>query len=178
MIFLFVRGGGPRREQITLGSGCRVTRSPHRHMRCVRIILNDQIDLISFRRKLSTNTFISLLQLRMKEEQACIVLCKKNHKKSEIAMFKQMIDQEYRVHWLLDNLPVAVRNDELGYVSRGYPVGFVAATPKSQKPLHYLFNHVRIIVRYSEEEAEFSGARIVGFEVVPFSIKVTSQCKF
>lgn len=108
----------------------------------------------------------------MKQEEACIVLCKKQHKKSEIAMFKQMIDQEYRVHWLLDNLPVAVRNDELGYVSRGYPVGFVASTPKSQKPLHYLFNHVRIIVRYSEEEAEFSGARIVGFEVVPFSIKV------
>jgi transmembrane 9 superfamily member 2/4 len=147
-------------------------------MRCVRTIFDDQIDLLSFKRKLSTNTSIAMLQLRMKEEQACIVLCKKNHKKSEIAMFKQMIDQEYRVHWLLDNLPVAVRNDELGYVSRGYPVGFVAATPKSQKPLHYLFNHVRIIVRYSEEEAEFSGARIVGFEVVPFSIKVTSQCKF
>ena len=108
----------------------------------------------------------------MKQDEACIVLCKKQHKKSEINMFKQMIDQEYRVHWLLDNLPVAVRNDELGYVSRGYPVGFVALTPKSKKPLHYLFNHVRIIVRYSEEEAEFSGARIVGFEVVPFSIKV------
>ena len=108
----------------------------------------------------------------MKRDEACVALCRKQHKKSEIAMFKQMIDQEYRVHWLLDNLPVAVRNDELGYVSRGYPVGFVASTPKNKKPLHYLFNHVRIIVRYSEEEAEFSGARIVGFEVVPFSIKV------
>ena len=113
------------------------------------------------------------VQLRMKQDEACIVLCKKQHKKSEISMFKQMIDQEYRVHWLLDNLPVAVRNDELGYVSRGYPVGFVASTPKSKRPLHYLFNHVRIIVRYSEEDAEFTGARIVGFEVVPFSIKVS-----
>jgi transmembrane 9 superfamily protein 2/4 len=105
------------------------------------------------------------------------VLCRKTHKKSEIAMFKTMIDQEYRVHWLLDNLPVAVRNDELGYVSRGYPVGFVASTPKSvgKRPQHYLFNHVRIIVRYSEEEEEFTGARIVGFEVVPFSIKVIND---
>jgi transmembrane 9 superfamily protein 2/4 len=85
-----------------------------------------------------------------------------------------MIDQEYRVHWLLDNLPVAVRNDELGYVSRGYPVGFVASTPKKKTPMHYLFNHVRIIVRYHEDDQEFSGSRIVGFEVVPFSIKVTS----
>lgn len=108
----------------------------------------------------------------MKQDEACVVLCKKNHKKSEIETFKAMIDQEYRVHWLLDNLPVAVRNDELGYVSRGYPVGFVTTTTKSKKPQHYLFNHVRIIVRYSEEEEEFSGSRIVGFEVIPFSIKV------
>jgi transmembrane 9 superfamily protein 2/4 len=89
-----------------------------------------------------------------------------------MSLFKQMIDQEYRVHWLLDNLPVAVRNEELGYVSRGYPIGFLAATPKSTKPQHYLFNHVRIIVRFNEDENEFAGTRIVGFEVVPFSIKV------
>jgi hypothetical protein len=30
-------------------------------------------------------------------------------------MFKSMIDEEYRVHWLLDNLPVAVRNGERFY---------------------------------------------------------------
>ena len=84
-------------------------------------------------------------------------------------MFKSMIDQEYRVHWLLDSLPVAVRNDELGYVTRGYPVGFVnsaASTGESssskKKHQHYLFNHVRIVVRYSEEPSEFDGARIVG----------------
>ncbi len=114
----------------------------------------------------------------MKQDEACVVLCRKNHKKSEIEMFKQMIDQEFRVHWLLDSLPVAVRNDELGYVSRGYPVGFVAATPKKKKPQHYLFNHVRIIVRYHENEAEFAGTRVVGFEVVPFSIKVSNASFF
>jgi transmembrane 9 superfamily protein 2/4 len=111
----------------------------------------------------------------MKQDEACVVLCRKQHKKADIARFKTMIDQEYRVHWLLDNLPVAVRNDELGYVSRGYPVGFVASTPKKKTPQHYLFNHVRIIARYHEEEGEFTGARIVGFEVVPFSIKVRSE---
>lgn len=109
--------------------------------------------------------------MKLKQDEACVVLCRKNHKKSEIEMFKSMIDQEFRVHWLLDNLPVAVRNDELGYVSRGYPVGFVAATPKKKKPQHYLFNHVRILIRYNEDEAHFAGTRIVGFEVVPFSIK-------
>ena len=101
-----------------------------------------------------------------------MILCQKIHQKTDIEMFKNMIDQEYRVHWLLDNLPVAVRNDELGYVSRGYPVGFMATTPKTSKPQHYLFNHVRIIVRYSEDPESFEGTRIVGFEVIPFSIKV------
>lgn len=54
----------------------------------------------------------------MKQDEACVVLCRKVHKKSELRMFRDMIDQEYRVHWLLDNLPVAVRNEELGYVTR------------------------------------------------------------
>ena len=109
----------------------------------------------------------------MKKDESCVVLCQKIHQKADVEMFKHMIDQEYRVHWLLDNLPVAVRNDELGYVSRGYPVGFMATTPKTKNPQHYLFNHVRIVVRYNEVPEAFEGTRIVGFEVVPFSIKVS-----
>lgn len=114
----------------------------------------------------------------MKQEEACVVLCRKSYNKHDIHKFKEMIDNEYRVHWLLDNLPVAVRNDELDFVTRGYPIGFVASTPKRQKPWHYLFNHVRIIIRYNEDETEFGGARIVGFEVIPFSIKVFFQFCF
>lgn len=109
----------------------------------------------------------------MKQDESCVVLCRQTYKAPHVRVFKRMIDQEYRVHWLLDNLPVAVRNEELGYVSRGYPIGFVATTPASKKPKHYLFNHVRIIVRYTEDENEYVGSRIVGFEVVPFSIKVS-----
>lgn len=111
----------------------------------------------------------------MKQDEACVILCRKVYNKNDMSKFKNMIDQEYRVHWLLDNLPVAVRNDELGYVSRGYPVGFVSNGAKSQKLEHYIYNHVRIIVRYSEEPEEFVGARIVGFEVVPFSLKVSEH---
>lgn len=106
----------------------------------------------------------------MKKSEVCAILCRKDHKKTDMVMFQQMIDQEYRVHWLLDGLPVAVRNDELGYVTRGYPVGFIVES--GSKPRHYLYNHVRIIVRYNEKPEEFEGSRIVGFEVVPFSIKV------
>jgi len=111
-------------------------------------------------------------ELKMKTDESCVILCKKSFNKNHVSMFKEMIDNEYRVHWLLDNLPVAVRNDELGFVTRGYPIGFKSTVPnKPTKTWHYLFNHVRIIVRYNENPDEFEGARIVGFEVVPFSIK-------
>ena len=80
------------------------------------------------------------------------------HKKSEMDMFRHMIDQEYRVHWLLDGLPVAVRSEDGDFVTRGYPVGFVASIATSKRTQHYLFNHVRIVVKW--------------FEVIPFSIKV------
>jgi transmembrane 9 superfamily member 2/4 len=110
----------------------------------------------------------------MKQDEACVVLCRKDYKKGDMGMFQQMIEQEYRVHWLLDGLPVAVRNDELGFVTRGYPVGFTAQSGSKER--HYLYNHVRIIVRYSEKPEEFEGSRIVGFEVIPFSIKVSLPC--
>lgn len=109
----------------------------------------------------------------MKNDVACAILCKKKYSNHDIRKFKHMIQEEYRVHWMLDNLPVAVRNEEADFVVRGFPLGFFAAAGKESRPLHYLYNHVRIIVRYTESETgEYSGSRIVGFEVVPFSIKV------
>mmetsp|Transcript_2375 Transcript_2375/g.5035 ORF Transcript_2375/g.5035 Transcript_2375/m.5035 type:complete len:639 (-) Transcript_2375:247-2163(-) len=114
---------------------------------------------------------VSPYELRMKKDEQCVVLCAKVHKKSEIDMFQHMINREYRVHWLLDALPVAVRNDELGFVSRGYPVGFMGTVSGRKAPVHFLFNHVRIIVRFNENPEQFEGTRIVGFEVVPLSVK-------
>jgi transmembrane 9 superfamily protein 2/4 len=108
-------------------------------------------------------------ELSMKKDERCAVLCRRSYKKSDMAMFRRMIDEEYRVHWLLDSLPVAVRNDELGFVSRGYPIGF--SEKKGKHSRHYLYNHVSIIIRYNENPEAFEGARIVGFEVVPYSIK-------
>ena len=107
----------------------------------------------------------------MKQDEGCIVLCRKEHKKSEMDIFRHMIDQDYRVHWMMDGLPVVVRSEDGAYVTRGYPIGFIASMPSSKKVQHYLFNHVRIIVRYHEVE-DSQDLRIVGFEVLPFSIKV------
>jgi hypothetical protein len=39
--------------------------------------------------------------------------------------------------------------------------------------VHCLYNHVKLLVSYNEDPALFKGSRIVGFEVVPFSVKHT-----
>lgn len=116
-------------------------------------------------------TTASPYQLLMKQDETCAILCKKKHEKKDMKLFRNMIDEEYRIHWLVDNLPVAVRNEELGFVTRGFPVGFIATVPSKKDAQHFLFNHVRIIVKYSEIPEEFDGQRIVGFEVIPYSIK-------
>lgn len=45
------------------------------------------------------------------------------------------------------------------------------ANPPKQPNVHCLYNHVRIVIKYNEDPAHFKGSRIVGFEVVPFSVK-------
>lgn len=92
-------------------------------------------------------------------------------------VFRHMIDNDYRVHWMMDGLPVVVRSEDGAYVTRGYPIGFSAAVSPQSKSQHYLFNHVRIIVRYNEVEDSGDVTRIVGFEVIPFSIKVGAILK-
>jgi len=115
-------------------------------------------------------------EIGIKEDSSCKILCRKVNKKHDIHLLNEVIDQEYRIHWMLDGLPVGVRS-ESNVVYRGYPVGFTVDNPPSADPKHakrlqkYIYNHVKIIVRYSEKPEEFKGVRVVGFEVVPISIK-------
>mmetsp|Transcript_71713 Transcript_71713/g.202813 ORF Transcript_71713/g.202813 Transcript_71713/m.202813 type:complete len:492 (-) Transcript_71713:384-1859(-) len=113
----------------------------------------------------------SLYEIEMKVPDACKILCRKNHNKAEMRLFRSVIDDEYRIDWIVDNLPGAMRNEEYDYVTRGFPVGFVAPPAfEGGHRMHYLYNHVRIILKYHEDFTQFKGARIVGFEIVPFSI--------
>ena len=52
------------------------------------------------------------------------------------------------------------------YVTRGFPVGFVAPPAfEGGRQMHFLYNHVRIVLKYHEDFEAFKGARIVGFQV-------------
>ena len=61
---------------------------------------------------------------------------------------------------------------QLDYVIRGFPLGFVAPSSLTGElnDEYFLYNHLRITVLYHSDPSLFSGLRIVGFEVVPFSV--------
>eukprot|EP00742_Colponemidia_sp_Colp-10_P000929 GILJ01001007.1.p1 GENE.GILJ01001007.1~~GILJ01001007.1.p1 ORF type:complete len:642 (+),score=115.94 GILJ01001007.1:20-1945(+) len=116
-------------------------------------------------------------QVLMGLPSACNVLCKKTLDDGDANKFRELIDDEYRVNWLLDYLPAATRvhdeahpNNIITYYERGFLVGF----KKNDK--YYLNNHVKLIVKYHWNEqdpqaTEKRTARIVGFEVEPFSVQ-------
>lgn len=51
--------------------------------------------------------------------------------------------------------------------SRGFPVGGQEVDTGN----YFVYNHVRITIYYHEEPEQYEGARIVGFEVFPLSLK-------
>jgi len=123
----------------------------------------------------------SQYKLEMKVPQACEIVCKKQLTKQQARLFSHAIDQEYRVHWIVDNLPAStvVVNEaapEEPYFTRGFPVGFKARDYETGKEMHFLYNHIRIIISFNEDhnpdaaKRKFQGSRIVGFRVEPFSI--------
>lgn len=110
----------------------------------------------------------------------------------DVKILKQRIDDLYQVNVILDNLP-AMRYTEQNGISikwTGFPVGFVSEQDKE----HYIINHLKFKVLVHEyEDAGFnsligtgddgtiipeqdnskkkSGFEVVGFEVVPCSVK-------
>ncbi|KAJ1618009.1 hypothetical protein T492DRAFT_892772 [Pavlovales sp. CCMP2436] len=119
----------------------------------------------------------SMYELRMGVDETCKLLCRKAD------IFALRVAEEYRVHWILDNLPAATKfvddsvpGDPVTVYDVGFPMGFKGAAeiPNTQEQglqgVAYLNNHVAITVKF-HKDASFEGARIVGFEVEPSSVK-------
>ena len=85
--------------------------------------------------------------------------------KKDVTDFKKAITNQYHNNWIVDNLPAASIVDSEQFVVTnyiGFPVGYI------NNKIHYLYNHVNIILEYSAVE---DGSRIVGFYVEPLSIR-------
>jgi len=124
----------------------------------------------------------SLYKLEMKVPEVCERICQKELTDEEAKQFSKAIDEEYRVHWIVDNLPAMTVLSGPSfdptdvYYQRGYPLGFTEEDELGEVQ-HFLNNHVRIIIKYNEDlgdeqgKKKFEGSRIVGFIVEPYSVQ-------
>jgi len=124
----------------------------------------------------------SPFNIAMNVEESCKVLCRMVYSKEEMKLFADKINEDYRVNWIVDNLPAATRVVEpataespsriITIYERGFPLGFrgSADIPGTLENVAYVYNHHRLVLKYHTDPA-FEGARIVGFEVEPFSVK-------
>jgi len=97
----------------------------------------------------------SVYKIETKEPVSCAVACAVHLKKSGRDSFVHAINEDYRVHFLVDNLPVGFSGEDVyrnPTFHRGFPVGFV------QGGRHYLYNHVKIILKYNDDDVNKAAA--------------------
>eukprot|EP00929_Paragymnodinium_shiwhaense_P088812 TRINITY_DN4911_c0_g1_i1.p1 TRINITY_DN4911_c0_g1~~TRINITY_DN4911_c0_g1_i1.p1 ORF type:complete len:626 (-),score=129.89 TRINITY_DN4911_c0_g1_i1:460-2337(-) len=110
----------------------------------------------------------SMYDIKMNVNASCAYLCQRYLGDEEKKEFKRMIDNEYQVNWLVDNLPAAMRyyrrRDNSYSYTNGFPVGM------KRNGRYFVHNHIRIGLQYHQDPDEFDGFRVVGFEVYPQSL--------
>ncbi|XP_012452588.1 transmembrane 9 superfamily member 10 isoform X1 [Gossypium raimondii] len=114
-------------------------------------------------------------EFKMRKPQMCNIVCRKVLDKKTAKAFKEKIDDEYRVNMILDNLPLVVPvrrfDQENGVVyQHGFHVGLKGRYAGSKEEKQFINNHLTFTVKY-HKDPHADSARIVGFEVKPFSVK-------
>ncbi|TYI77004.1 hypothetical protein E1A91_D06G115900v1 [Gossypium mustelinum] len=114
-------------------------------------------------------------EFKMRKPRMCNIVCRKVLDKKTAKAFKEKIDDEYRVNMILDNLPLVVPvrrfDQENGVVyQHGFHVGLKGRYAGSKEEKQFINNHLTFTVKY-HKDPHADSARIVGFEVKPFSVK-------
>jgi transmembrane 9 superfamily protein 2/4 len=98
--------------------------------------------------------------------KSCDTLCTQKLSAEQKDKFRSMIEDEYLVNWIVDQLPAATRykrpDGEYMYTD-GFLVGLL------QNGRYYVHNHVTLDLQFHANPDLYVGYRIVGFEVEPRS---------
>ncbi|XP_010906873.1 transmembrane 9 superfamily member 9 [Elaeis guineensis] len=111
----------------------------------------------------------------MREPQMCQIVCKITLSDKEAKDLKEKIKDEYRINMILDNLPLVVPIKRLDQDSptlyqHGFHVGVKVLPTGGKDEKYFIHNHLSFVVKY-HQDVQVDLARIVGFEVKPFSVK-------
>eukprot|EP01103_Thecamoeba_quadrilineata_P002694 TRINITY_DN125_c0_g2_i1.p1 TRINITY_DN125_c0_g2~~TRINITY_DN125_c0_g2_i1.p1 ORF type:complete len:634 (+),score=100.62 TRINITY_DN125_c0_g2_i1:18-1919(+) len=114
-------------------------------------------------------------------ESNCKVLCKVVLTESDLKLFSKRIKEDYRVHWLIDNLPAATPKltiDPSGKSAIVYEDGFPLGRSEKigNEYNYYIHNHVSIKILYNRDAVD-NLVRIVGVEVDPQSVEYPKDTK-
>uniref|UniRef100_J3MGC1 Transmembrane 9 superfamily member n=1 Tax=Oryza brachyantha TaxID=4533 RepID=J3MGC1_ORYBR len=118
----------------------------------------------------------SLYVFEMREPRLCLIVCRTVLSHEGAKDFEEKIDDEYRINMILDNLPLVVpikRMDDHEaptVYQHGVHVGVKGQYSGSNEEKHFIHNHFSFLVKYHRDE-NTDLARIVAFEVKPFSVK-------
>jgi transmembrane 9 superfamily protein 2/4 len=120
-------------------------------------------------------------KLKFLDNTECQLLARSTFKKEQIDAFKKAIREEYRVNWIIDNLPSAAAIDDYETKTQtvvydtGFPIGHYkeSTTPGNEK--FELYNHAKMTVLYHSPQdvnGDFNPyqGRIVGFLVEPITV--------
>ncbi|KAK4491029.1 hypothetical protein RD792_001750 [Penstemon davidsonii] len=112
---------------------------------------------------------------KMREPQMCNVVCRITLDSKIAKEFKEKIEDEYRVNMILDNLPLVVpiprqEPESPPMYQLGFHVGVKGQYSGSKDGKYFLHNHLSFTVKFHKDE-QTDAARIVGFEVTPYSVK-------
>ncbi|XP_066376197.1 transmembrane 9 superfamily member 8-like isoform X2 [Miscanthus floridulus] len=111
----------------------------------------------------------------MMEPKLCQIVCKIVLTEQGANDIKEKIEDEYRVNMILDNLPMVVPitmfdRDAPPFYQHGVHVGVKGLYAGSKDVMYFIHNHYSFLVKYNKE-AQTDLARIVAFEVKPYSCK-------
>lgn len=131
---------------------------------------------------------VSPLFFHVGDDEECTELCKKTYNSTQKDFLINIINNKYRIVYILDDIPVSFLYQSTepflkGNLtnankvrSPGVEVGYISSNGE-----HYLYNHINFLVKYTkikdDDEQNTNKYEIIGFDITS-ATSYSSGCKF
>ncbi|CAG8439502.1 1799_t:CDS:10 [Ambispora gerdemannii] len=139
---------------------CPVEKGGNRWLNLGEVLRGDRIELSKFK-------------IKALENKTCSTLCAVDLTAGKAMEAKHLVSKDYKVEWIIDNLPGATAYRTADGNHKQYEVGFNLGEKDEKKKdavKAYLNNHFALKILYEKKNNDPNGILIVGFEVEPRSI--------